>query len=395
MADQDQRADAVGKRVQVVRKLRGLTQEQLANRAHLSVSLIKKVETGRKAASPYFVATVAHALRVSVPELYGRPTPRYGTERADVADLETAIMAGPVIAADGPPYSLDELAARSRDLVAVGQRAQYDQLASEVPTLLADTHNAVASHVGDDRRRAWRILAETYNHAAGCLYRLGSDVVAHAADAGMRAAEHGDDPVLASVILTEKCLPLMQRGAYDHVSYLCHEARLTLDTERCDTMETRSARGYAHLRSAIVAARTGDPDTATGHLDEARRLAEQIPRTANLHATSFNSANVDVHAVAAAVEAGNGREALRRARPLGPGLSAVRHAHHHVDLSRAHLLVGDREGTLSALYAARDAAPQMTRYHPQVHETVRVLAETDRRRSDSLAGFARWAGIAV
>jgi hypothetical protein len=34
----------------------------------------------------------------------------------------------------------------------------------------------------------------------------------------------------------------------------------------------------------------------------------------------------------------------------------------------------------------------LTRYHTQVHETVYLLAETDQRATDSLAGFARWIG---
>jgi hypothetical protein len=39
--------------------------------------------------------------------------------------------------------------------------------------------------------------------------------------------------------------------------------------------------------------------------------------------------------------------------------------------------------------------PQLTRYHPQVHETVHLFAETDRRATDSLAGFARWIGVTL
>jgi hypothetical protein len=67
--------------------------------------------------------------------------------------------------------------------------------------------------------------------------------------------------------------------------------------------------------------------------------------------------------------------------------------HHHVDLARAALLHGRRDQVLAELNTARAMAPQLTRYHPQAHETVVTLAHQDRRRSDSLATFARWAGI--
>lgn len=42
---------------------------------------------------------------------------------------------------------------------------------------------------------------------------------------------------------------------------------------------------------------------------------------------------------------------------------------------------------------ARAVAPQKTHYDAGVRESVHLLAETDRRATDSLAGFARWAGI--
>ena len=67
--------------------------------------------------------------------------------------------------------------------------------------------------------------------------------------------------------------------------------------------------------------------------------------------------------------------------------------HHWIDLARGYQLHGDRERSLAALQLARQTSPQQTRYHPQVHETVITLAENDKRRSDTLAGFARWAGI--
>jgi hypothetical protein len=66
-----------------------------------------------------------------------------------------------------------------------------------------------------------------------------------------------------------------------------------------------------------------------------------------------------------------------------------------IDVARAWTLHGGRVQALDALNRARRIAPQLTRYHPHVHETVHLLAETDRRATDSLAGFARWLGVAL
>ncbi|MGH3623990.1 MAG: hypothetical protein ACRDQ5_19740 [Sciscionella sp.] len=107
--------------------------------------------------------------------------------------------------------------------------------------------------------------------------------------------------------------------------------------------------------------------------------------------------NIDVHWCALPVENYDGTEAVRRGeqvRIIDPG-QPERVGHHHIDQARAWLLHGDRERTLAHLNEARRIAPHNTRYHPQVRETVRTLAEADRRVTDSLAGFARWAGIAL
>jgi hypothetical protein len=95
------------------------------------------------------------------------------------------------------------------------------------------------------------------------------------------------------------------------------------------------------------------------------------------------------------VENYDGAEAVHRSQqvtvfdPTRP----ERVAHHHIDMGRAWMLYGDREQTLANLNAARRIAPFNTRNHPGVRETVRALAEADRRATDSLASFARWAGI--
>ncbi|MGH3916707.1 MAG: helix-turn-helix domain-containing protein, partial [Pseudonocardiaceae bacterium] len=63
----------VGERVAVRRKLSGLTQEQLANRAHVSASLLRKVEQGSVPASSAFTSAVAKALSIGVSDLLGLP----------------------------------------------------------------------------------------------------------------------------------------------------------------------------------------------------------------------------------------------------------------------------------------------------------------------------------
>jgi hypothetical protein len=76
--------------------------------------------------------------------------------------------------------------------------------------------------------------------------------------------------------------------------------------------------------------------------------------------------------------------------PIGPTSTSTRHFDRLTPP-----LHGDRGKALGALKEASRITPQQTRYHPQVHETVRILAEHDRRATDSLAGFARWLGVTL
>jgi hypothetical protein len=67
--------------------------------------------------------------------------------------------------------------------------------------------------------------------------------------------------------------------------------------------------------------------------------------------------------------------------------------HHHIDLARGRLWHGDRRGALEDLLTARSIAPQQTRYHPMVRETLHALARAERRATGSLRELAAWVGI--
>ncbi len=150
------------------------------------------------------------------------------------------------------------------------------------------------------------------------------------------------------------------------------------------------------LRSAILAARAGDPVEADDYLGEVRAFADEFqPPAVPYYGVDASTTNIVVHWCAKPVENYNGTEAVRRASavevtdPRRP----ERVGHHHIDMARAWMLHGDRERTLAKLNAAREVAPNATRHHPSVTETVRALAASERRTTATPAGFARWAGV--
>src|SRR5690606_40009121 len=104
----------IGARTARARKLARLTQPQLAHKAHVSLSLLSKVEQGSRPASPAFVAAVARAVGVNIEDLTGQPyTPSARDDsaaHATIRELRRRILAftdEPL----GEPTTLDELIA--------------------------------------------------------------------------------------------------------------------------------------------------------------------------------------------------------------------------------------------------------------------------------------------
>jgi len=82
--------ERVGARIATLRKARGLTQRQLAERASVSYSLLTKVESGATGATPALIGAVARALRVDVPRLTGQP---YEESRGQAGRLRESVEA--------------------------------------------------------------------------------------------------------------------------------------------------------------------------------------------------------------------------------------------------------------------------------------------------------------
>lgn len=59
-----------GSRLRTLRREAGLTQEQLAERAHISVDFLSLIERGRNAPSFENIEHLAHALDVSLAEMF-------------------------------------------------------------------------------------------------------------------------------------------------------------------------------------------------------------------------------------------------------------------------------------------------------------------------------------
>lgn len=393
----------VGARAARARKLAGFSQRQLAERANVSLSLLRKVEQGHRPASPAFTAAVARALGLSPSALYGQPyeatTRTEAAVHAAIPELRRALVAFDNDDLPDPPPTLDELLARLDRIREANRRARFGEATAGLPDVLRGLHYAAGIEpAGQRRERIMTALAYAYSKAMLAAYQFGYlDLAGLAAERCCWAAAQSGDPLWPIAAEYNRALILLYSGAY--TAGLRVIDRAYTDTETLPTEpDTLAVRGALHLRGSILSARAANAQTAEAHLTGAREIAQQLADTRfNHYGTGFRPSNVDIHSVSVPVELCDGTTAVTRAvrLHLPPGTAPCRVGHHHVDVSRAWLLHGNRDKAITSLLEARRVAPELTRYHPQVHETLRALARDDRRTTTAVANMARWAGVTL
>ncbi|QUG99945.1 helix-turn-helix domain-containing protein [Saccharopolyspora erythraea] len=390
----------IGERLAMARKVAGLSQHALATRAAYSVSMVRAVEQGREPASPAFVAAAARALGIEAEELYGQPYRELLGDDGGVDglfELRTLFAEGcyvePLV-----PAPLDELDAEMRRLRQMRHTDRARQAIETMPVLLRQIYGAVREASADeDRERAYRLLAQGYANTAQMLYRFGWLALAtQALDRMELAAERSGGPHLLAHATQQRALLLMSHASYDVGERLVERSLGLLEREE-ESEGVLALRGSAHLRGAIICARKHDETRAREHIAHARRYGARIGRQSSAYDTSFGPGNVEIHDTAVSLEVGDPWRAARdgSALDIPADVTPTRAGHHWQDVARAWVLSGEHGKALGALNKARAIAPQQTRYHPQVHETARLIALAERRKSDSIAHFTAWLGIKV
>lgn len=390
---------SVGDRVATLRKLLGLKQYQLAQKAHVSVSLLKKVESGHAPASPSFTAACARALGVDVATLTGQPYEDLisdpSVERSAVPELRRAMDAYDDPQLDASPMSLDALRQALDKGEALRRQSRYAELSQRLPLWLRHAYVAVdEAPAGHDLETANGLLDDAYALVHTVGHKFGYfDLAAQAIDRLIAAAEGSGDPLRIAVSAYCRSNLQLHQGNYGAGIRTIDRALRLVDEKNGGAAGAVAVQ--LHLRQAILAARSGSGDDADAHVKEARTIVRHGVPATPYHDVYATTDNVDMHSVAVPVEMSDGTAAVARAEKvhIPEQNRPSRACHHHIDVARAWVLHGDRDKALASLITARRIAPQQTRYHPSVHETLHAIAAADRRATDSLAGFARWAGL--
>ena len=291
---------------------------------------------------------------------------------------------------DGPTRSPDDL--HGEIIRASDDRLQsrYGNLARRLPDLI--TELARAGQLGDvaGQRHAAALLTLALRAADGVAFKFGYlDLSARLIDLMRSAAQIAEDPLLLAAVAYVRTETFFATGDLDTAA---RALELAADhVPDLDTTSSSAAFGALHMRAAVVAGRAGKADVAADHLREARRAAARVPEGIYV-ATAFGPASLRIHELAVAVELRDPLGIERAASWHPPDeLPAERRSHYFIDLARAQLTLGRHEDAHLCLQAARQAAPEHTRTHPQVRQSLSSLLRTHSAPSAGLLDLAAWA----
>ncbi|MEV5826730.1 helix-turn-helix transcriptional regulator [Spirillospora sp. NPDC052242] len=389
----------VGRRIAGLRKARRLSQRRLAEDAHISLSLLRKVEQGARPVTDRVLEALAAALGTEPEALTGRRAHSDGRVHAAVPELRAAIDVHD-IPDDGPVRPPDRLASA---VAAATQRrltSQYTRLAEELPPLLAELSRAVLNG-GPDRRAAAALSVAAYRAADAVAYKYGYyDLSARLIELMRRAADLAEDPALVATAAYVRTEVFFAAGRNLGAGLRALESALDALPAPA-TPDLRAAAGALHMRAAVVAARlTENASVVDEHLEQARVLAKRVPEGI-YHGTAFGPASLHVHEVSVAAELGDAARVMslasradreQRESLLG-ALPAERRSHYFIDVARAQLWLGKRDEAFASLRTARQIAPQHVRGHPFVHDALDTLLRLHVSPPHPLVAFAEWARI--
>lgn len=397
----------IGTRIREFRAIRGYSLAELGRYANVSPSMLSRVENGDRYASPAIIGAVARALGVTVSVLRGQPyIHMLQQDQLDALlfPISSALDSWEIPAEDDlPPLTLDELATR---VVNVGQdRAggEFARVAEALPELITAAATVVQEHVvpGDDRERAHHLQAEVARTAAILAYRLGYLGLARLALSRMAmAAPQSGDPRQVAVERYERAqMTHAESSRPDRGIALMRRALSDLSDD--GDPNTRAVRGTLMLRAAALAAAHRDSAGADDWLGEAHDLAQAEAAAAGgtlpgtRYALAFGKRNVALGRMDVAMHREDPETALRWANQvhMPENYQPTRVAGFLIRKANAQAWTAQSDLALESLQGARKVAPQLTRYHPEVHETVGTLLRARRRASDALREFAQWSGV--
>jgi transcriptional regulator with XRE-family HTH domain len=262
----------LGERLQTVRKLRGLSQKELASLSGVSVSLIRKLEQHERPDTRLeTLRKLASALRVPTTDLIVRDDADEATQGTinqwkPVRDALRGKLKGDPIEEEPTPEGVD---AAVRAAMPMFSGDQYSALSVVLPPLIrdADTLN------GDGRSARAKLL-----HLTGWL--LTQTRQFNDADMALsRAQDDASDRLDTAAIVNTRCWLLIRQGKLEQTLSLAERWADDVEPRMSRaTMGELSAWGWLLIRLSTAAVRNNQPGNAEDAIRLARSAAVSMGR---------------------------------------------------------------------------------------------------------------------
>ncbi|MEU4773957.1 helix-turn-helix domain-containing protein [Micromonospora sp. NPDC023644] len=365
----------IGRRVAQLRARRGMSQQVFADRIRKSKSWVDKVERGVRTLDRLSVIeTVAGALGVAPGVLLAGKAQR--TPAADTGGAVEGIRAALArydLPGSGSDPQSPPSARQLDDQVGYAWTAyrngHHPQVLRMLPDLLGDSRHTCHPQSGD--ASAADVLVRVYRLAAQVLVKLGeADLAWLAADRAMSAAAGDPRRAGLAAVSLAPALRALRRGRLAMTAALTAVRHLDLArSPDCPADET-ALTGTLLIEAALAAAACGD--AAAGEIIEraARLAAAHDERHHRDHdGVGFGPTTVELARALTAMRLGDHRQAVTIHRRATGGdawhlLSAEHRAAHLIDITRAHLDLGDPRAAGRALVTADAIAPAEIRLRP-------------------------------
>jgi transcriptional regulator with XRE-family HTH domain len=393
----------IGERIKRLRtaRLPRVTQQELAERAGVSVDLIRKLEQGTKqSALLTSLGKIAQALDVDVSALVSNPVRVDSPGDGEASGILAVRRAVTTIRDDGEPATDDEL--RKSATLAWGHYWQnrFDVLSGLLPGFISAAR-ATIRETGSPA--AYAALSDAYGAAASMLVHLDKvDLGYLAMERAIRAAENADDDLRRASLCGWMSWVLMHyTNSLDEARHLAIREAENIEPRIRDAPPQQiSIWGALLCRAATVAARednAGEADdiinlaevaaTRLQGMDWSRSLYNQAP---------FGLPLVVMRMTEIAVVTGRPGRALTVARkmPAEADMTLAERMRHLADTAFAYTYVGKLREAETTLYAIRRLAPKWMTYQSYPRVIVAELWEREKRsRSAGLRELAEWLSV--
>jgi transcriptional regulator with XRE-family HTH domain len=383
----------IGDRLARLRGDRGLSQEELAEKAGLSRDLISMLERNVRT-SPRLstVSKLAHALDVEVGELVDRRDhlkgDRDGGSVLAVRDvlLNASLLPGIEAADDGEPTPLEELEAN----VSAGWEhywsGRFGEVLAMLPTLIGEarlTHSVIGA-------RGVQSLALAYDLASSLMTQIGrTDLGIVAAERAITVAHDGDDELLWAVLHAGYSWVLLHQGRYRESEQLNADMAQRVEPSFRDGELEIGVWGKL-LLGAVAPSVARDRDPAE-YLSLAGAGAERVGRPVRVYGEApFAAATVHMQAVYGYSVLKRPGKALESAARIRPGdLRGISWGAHQMDVAQAHTDAGHLGAAKRALLEARQVSPVWFRHQRVAREAAAEIREREARLSPELKSILR------